>query len=159
MALRRPKKGGGTNFLGTETGQNFCSVVAEERRYTGVFGVTKHRRAEIFPVSARRGSTSSDLCKSSLCSAKKSNRKSSPEHIPFSQKRKCMSMSIISGLKIRHIWASPPDAKSAVRRDRPDCGAGISADARQLYILKEHFSRNKRKTGETQSRVGLCFAY
>ena len=57
MALRRPKKGGGTNFLGTETGQNFCFVVAEERRYTGVFQVTKHRRAEILPVSARRGST------------------------------------------------------------------------------------------------------
>ena len=47
MELRRLKKGGGTNFLGTETGQNFCSVVAEERRYTGVFQATKHRRAEI----------------------------------------------------------------------------------------------------------------
>ena len=57
MALRRPKKGGGTNFFGTETGQNFCSVVTEERRYTDVFGVTKYRRAEILPVSARRGST------------------------------------------------------------------------------------------------------
>ena len=61
MALRRPKKGGGTNFFGTETGQNFCSVVAEERRYTGVFQVTKYRQAEILPVSARRGSTLASL--------------------------------------------------------------------------------------------------